>query len=393
MIETTFATGASTATPTRTALRDALAQAVRGLSRPPTIGFVFASPTVSLDDALAVAHEQHSDVAWLGCSTAGQFTERGLIRSGLVVALIGGDQMDHALRFTSALKSQRDSMGELCGGFRDLARRARERGLPVSTTVTLVDGLGGDGEALVDRLQTEVGGLHEIVGGAAGDDGKFARTVVGAGKRVGSGSAAALHLFTARRWGVGVDHGLKAVTDTMRVTKARANVVYEIDGRPALEVYRDFAKKQGVVLRAENLGPFFINNELGVVLFDTLKKARAPLSAGADGSLTCAAEIPQGAGVCILGGTRSDLLAAADRAAREASERLGGHRAAGILLFDCICRGTILDEDFDREIEAVRGVFPGVPIAGFLTYGEIARYSGRLDGWHNTTAVVAAIPA
>jgi hypothetical protein len=37
-------------------------------------------------------------------------------------------------------------------------------------------------------------------------------------------------------------------------------------------------------------------------------------------------------------------------------------------------------------------VVPGTPIAGFLTYGEIARYSGRLDGWHNTTAVVAAIP-
>ena len=41
----------------------------------------------------------------------------------------------------------------------------------------------------------------------------------------------------------------------------------------------------------------------------------------------------------------------------------------------------------------MRSVFPGVPIAGFLTYGEIARYSGRLDGWHNTTAVVTAIPA
>ena len=46
-----------------------------------------------------------------------------------------------------------------------------------------------------------------------------------------------------------------------------------------------------------------------------------------------------------------------------------------------------------REIDAIRKVFPDTPVAGFLTYGEIARFRGRLDGWHNTTTVVAAIPA
>jgi hypothetical protein len=52
----------------------------------------------------------------------------------------------------------------------------------------------------------------------------------------------------------------------------------------------------------------------------------------------------------------------------------------------------ILKDAFQREIDAVRSVFGGVPVAGFLTYGEIARYQGNLDGWHNATAVVAAIP-
>jgi hypothetical protein len=392
MGDTVSASGASSATSARVALREALNDALRRLNARPTIGFVFASPSLSLADALQMAQEQQPDATWLGCSTAGQFTERGLVRRGLCVMLFAGSDMEHVLRYSTAAKPS-DSAMELCSGLKDRAREAKRRGRTASTTVALVDGLGGDGEQLVDRVHGEVGGLHEIVGGAAGDDGKFARTFVGAGPRASSGAAAALHVFTSRRWGVGVDHGLKAVTDTMRVTKARGSVVYEIDGRPAFEIYREFAKKKGVELVAEQAGPFFINNELGVVLFDTLKKARAPLSAGPDGSLTCAAEIPQGAGVCILGGTRGDLLAAADRAAREAEERLGGHRPAGILLFDCICRGTILDEDFNREIDAVRAVFPGVPIAGFLTYGEIARYSGRLDGWHNTTAVVAAIPA
>jgi hypothetical protein len=64
-----------------------------------------------------------------------------------------------------------------------------------------------------------------------------------------------------------------------------------------------------------------------------------------------------------------------------------------VVLFDCVCRGMILEGGFGKEIDAVRSVFPDAPVAGLLTYGEIARFKGRLDGWHNATAVVTAIPA
>jgi methyl-accepting chemotaxis protein len=87
------------------------------------------------------------------------------------------------------------------------------------------------------------------------------------------------------------------------------------------------------------------------------------------------------------------MVAAARRAAEESHRNLRGAPAAAVLLFDCVCRGMILGAGFGREIEAVQSVFPGVPVAGLLTYGEIARFKGRLEGWHNTTAVVAAIPA
>ena len=85
-------------------------------------------------------------------------------------------------------------------------------------------------------------------------------------------------------------------------------------------------------------------------------------------------------------------MEAARAAAEEAKQNLAGRPAAGVLLFDCVCRGMILKEAFRREVEAVRQVFGDAPIVGFLTYGEIARYQGKLDGWHNATAVVVAIP-
>ena len=105
------------------------------------------------------------------------------------------------------------------------------------------------------------------------------------------------------------------------------------------------------------------------------------------------ADIEEGASVCILDGEPDSMVEACGRAASEAKANLKGAKAAGVLVFDCVCRGMILGDKFQREIDAVRKVFPDTPVTGFLTYGEIARFRGRLDGWHNTTTVVTAIPA
>ncbi len=199
-------------------------------------------------------------------------------------------------------------------------------------------------------------------------------------------------MFSATPWGVGVDHGLRSTTKQMRVTRASGNVVFELDGEPAFEVYVRHAAARGIHLTREDAAPYLIGNELGIHFFDRIIRARAPLSVNADGSLSCVGEIPQGSMVSILDGETQSMVEAARSAALEAKEHLGDAEAAGVLLFDCVCRGMILKDEFHQEIEAVRSVFGDVPTAGFLTYGEIARYRGRLDGWHNATAVVVAIP-
>jgi len=178
----------------------------------------------------------------------------------------------------------------------------------------------------------------------------------------------------------------------MRVTKAVGNVLYQVNNAPAFEIYREHARERGLRLSPTTASPYMIANELGIHFFDRVSRARAPLSVGTDGSLTCAAAIPEGAMISILDGEPDAMVAAATGAAEEAREHLQGAEPAGVLLFDCVCRGMNLKEAFQREIDAVRQVFGDIPVAGFLTYGEIARYQGRLEGWHNTTAVVVAIP-
>jgi hypothetical protein len=312
----------------------------------------------------------------------------------VTVLLVASDTSTARMAFADRLRADTPGVARKLSDTVAELRAVRDADEPGHlTTVLLTDGLSGTGEALVADLYDRARGSAQIVGGAAGDNGKFATTFVGAGDRVASDAAASMHIFSAQPWGVGVNHGLRSTTKQMRVTRACGNVVFELDGEPAFDAYVRHAAARGIALTQATAASYLISNELGIHFFGRVIRVRAPLALGAEGSLTCVAEIPQGSMVSILDGEPLSMVEAARSGALEAKERLGPSAPAGVLLFDCVCRGTILGDGFDREIEAVRSIFGDVPIAGFLTYGEIARYRGRLDGWHNATAVVVAIPS
>jgi hypothetical protein len=358
----------------------------------PAYGFLFATPDLDLSEALEAAREA-SGAEMIGCTTAGEITEDGLVHQSVAVMLVASEVTLQA-RYAEGLKANpRKLAGELWAGTGEVKKAASTRGHRHLTSVLFTDGLAPTGERLVSELYDQrVQSGTQIVGGAAGDEGRFAATSVGAGGRAGSDACAALHVFGSAQWGLGVDHGLRPTTKAMRVTKAEGNVVKEIEGQPAFAVYEKHAAERGVRLTKANTGAYLIANELGMHFFERISRARAPLAGGADGSLVCAGDIPRGSMVSILDGEVTSMVAAARSAAEQARAVLGKQQAAGVLLFDCVCRGMILKSEFDREVAAVRSVFRDVPIAGFLTYGEIARSNDKLDGWHNATAVVVAIP-
>jgi len=374
--------------------REAARQAREQLAgTPPSFGLLFASPDLPVGEALRAARSAAGTQQLIGCTTAGEVTERGLTHGGVAVMLVAAPRgVVESVSVPGLKDDPKRAAAELCRNFPDAQSRAHGKGLAFSTTVVLSDGLSGVGEELVRQILAHTKALHQIVGGAAGDEGRFKATLVGDPERASSNAAAAMHVFGAAPWGVGIGHGLEATTGKMAVTKAKGNVVYELDGRPAFEVYKEHAKKRGVNLAAASAGEYLIANELGVMLGDRVARARAPLSVGTDGSLTCAADVRQGSQVAILDGVPSNMVEAARAAAEEAKANLQGAKPAGVLLFDCVCRGIILKDKFQQEIDAVRSVMGDVPVAGFLTYGEIANYGGSVEAWHNTTAVCVAIP-
>jgi methyl-accepting chemotaxis protein len=388
------ATGTSILSQTEAATRSALRAGTASLRGEPSVGILFGSSKHDLGRALAVATETMPSTAFVGASTAGEITERGLTHGAMSAVLFSSDDMAFSIKTAGGISRDHGRAAQvLCSDLESASRRAQARGLANSTTVLLVDTLTSPAERLVSAMRKLSKPHHRIVGGAPGDDGALKATYTGAAGQADVDTATALHMFTRQPWGIGVEHGLRPVTEKKTVTRAKGPVIEMIDGKPAIRMFEDYIREQGLHVPADKMIEFVIRNELGVFFFDDICKVRAIHQIRPDGALVSTGEIAEGSSICIVTGEPEALITASRLAAEEAREGLKGAPAAGVLVFSCFCRTLILGQDFKREVEAIRDVFPDTPIGGFVTYGEIARFSGRLDGYHNTTVVVAAIPA
>lgn len=388
------ATGTSILSQTEAATKAALRAGMASLHGEPSVGLLFGSSKHDLRLALAVAAEAMPRTSFVGASTAGEITERGATHGGISAVLLASDDLAFSVKTAGAVsRDHARAAQQLCGDLESTSRAALARGLASSTTVLLADTLTSPAEWLVGHMRKLSKPHHRIVGGAPGDDGALKATYAGVPGQADVDTATALHLFTRQPWGIGVEHGLRPVNEKKLVTKAKGPVIEEIDGKPAFRMFEDYIRAAGLHVPADKMVEFVIRNELGVFFFDDICKVRAIHQIRPDGALVSTGEVPEGSAICIVTGTPDQLVTAVRRAAEEARQGLKGQPAAGVLVFSCFCRTLILGAEFKREVEAIREVFPDTPIGGFVTYGEIARFSGRLDGYHNTTVVVAAIPA
>ena len=245
-MSTRTGSGVSKNTDSRAAAAEAARQAQEPLDGlKPTFGIAFASPKHDLRTVLAEAEKAVPGAVWIGCTSAGEITERGLTRGGVSLMVAASDEMTVRTASVQGVKANpRAAARKLCAEFEAVAKECAMRGHRGSTTVALVDGLNGAGERLISEILEATSPLQQVVGGAAGDDGAFEATYVGRNGDGAVDAAAVLHAFGKRPWGVGVDHGLRPKSDRMQVTKADGNVVYEIEGRPAFEIYEQHASRR-----------------------------------------------------------------------------------------------------------------------------------------------------
>jgi hypothetical protein len=352
----------------------------------PKLLIVFCSQAYDLRQLLRQIRARAGDVPLIGCTTAGEIATAGPSDASVVVAALGGSGF--AVRTAVASEVS----GNLRGAGARVARSLPDRAdLPHQVVLLLSDGLAGDQQEVVRGAHGVLGAAVPLVGGCAGDDLKMSRTFQLYHDRVLSDSVVAAGIASNAPLGIGVRHGWRRVGEPMLVTSSAANRVYTLDDRPALDAY---LMRLGVSEPAdqEGLARLALTHPLGLSRRSGEDMARF-IGGGdfAQRSLSCIAEVPQGALVWVMEGHAQSVLEATDAACGDSLAALGGRPPLGMIAFDCIARRAVLGERGIRsEISRLAAMASGAPVAGFYTYGEIARVRG-VRGFHNQTLVVLAI--
>jgi hypothetical protein len=327
-------------------------------------------------------------VPLIGCTTAGEIATTGPSDASVVVSAFGGEGFAVETAFAT------DASRDLRAAGAQVARCVPTRAdLPHKVLLLLSDGLAGDQQEVVRGAYGVLGAGVPLVGGCAGDDLKMTRTLQFHGDRVLTDSVVAAGIASEAPLGIGVRHGWRRVGDPMLVTGSSGNRVYTLDDRPALDVYLErLGADEPDGSDQEGLARLALTHPLGLSRPGGEEQVRF-IGGGdvAERSLSCIAEVPQGALVWIMEGDERSVLEATEAAAGDSLAALDGQSPLGMIAFDCIARrGVLGNEGIRSEIGRLATIASGAPVAGFYTYGEIARTHGP-RGFHNQTLVVLSV--
>ncbi|MFN0092409.1 MAG: FIST signal transduction protein [Acidimicrobiales bacterium] len=364
--------------------------ALADLDGPRTLVLAFAAS--ELVDAPAPLHELARTFprsVIMGCSTAGEI--RGdLVGDGSVsvaVARFARARLSpvHALASGGAYAAGR-SIAEQLGGAGDSAgdSTAELRGVFV-----LSDGLAVNGSDLARGLSAGLAPGVTITGGLAADGSRFARTWVLVDGEPVEGAISAVGLAGA---GLTVGHGTGGGWEIFgperTVTRAEGNVLYELDGKPALALYKTYLGERASGLPATALlFPLAVRSahSAAAALVRTVLAVDE-----ADQSMTFAGDIPEGGRAQLMHAGFERLVHGA-HAAAAAVER-GGEGPTLAVGISCVGRRLALGERVEEELEAVTAALPaGAEVVGFYSYGEISPFGFSSCELHNQTMTVTTL--
>jgi hypothetical protein len=317
----------------------------------------------------------------IGCSTAGEIHGTEVSDGTLAVAV---------LEFTSTtprvVAVPITAAGSHASG-RELGSTLAARDL--KALFILSDGLDVNGSDLVSGLTGTLPPGVVVTGGLAGDGPRFERTWVIVDGKPASGFATAVGLYgDAVRVGHGSKGGWDIFGPERTVTRSRGNVVYELDGRAVLTLYKEYLGDLASDLPASGLlFPLALRSP-----GDGEPLVRTILAVNEESqSLVFAGDVPQGHRVQLMQANFDRLVDGAEDAAASASL---GRTVPGSLCvaISCVGRRLVLGERTEDELEAtVYALPPRTEQVGFYSYGEISPYAGGSCALHNQTMTLTTI--
>ncbi len=351
-----------------------------------TLVLVFSEPdSTPYQHALNELQQKYPQAIIAGCSTVASIFNEHLLENALVVGVI----QFHATRLALTSAELRHDQDSLLAG-KHIATQLNAPDL--KGILILSDGLNTQGSELLRGMASVINQRNvTIVGGLASDKMEFAHTWVWSNGKPTTHRALGIGFYSEKLvFASHAQDGFKPFGPERLITRAEKNVLYEIDGHPALQLYKEYLGDH-----ANNLPKMALHFPLAI--WNEAKDhyvVRTVVSMDeSTQSLSFVADIPAGYHAQLMYGSFDNLLDGAELAARNLANTLPPTQPVLALTISCSGRKLVMSEDTDQELEATLSTFPkGSQQFGFYSYGELAPIAfGGQCGLHNETMTLTVM--
>jgi hypothetical protein len=378
--------------------REAAEQALKeaGLSKPDFV-FMFASIGYDQHSLLRAIRETTGGAPLSGCSAEGTINGDDADESNfsVVVIAISSDELHWSNGIATGLADDPRAVGQQVA--QDL--------LPNLSAETI--GLFVFPDGMTDNLDPFFAGLEgnlpserflPLWGGGAGNNLNLEEpTYQYCDDEVISGGVSYALLSGEALPGWAISHGMMPIGGERIVTRSEGNVIYEIDGKPAVEVLKEYLPegalandrdwmRYAISLALTFKAPIYMKDEEYVV-------RGVPGVKMADGSIVVQSEVQEGSSVWLSSRDKEKISTGFDRMAAQIKEQLEGEKPKLVFQFECLTRGKSMFREQEKlqVLQRFRqSVGPDVPWAGFYTIGEIGPVE-KHNLRHLYTSVVLAL--
>jgi hypothetical protein len=351
-------TGSTTSTDAKAAAAELVERAKAGLEGTPTLAILFATTQYDTESLVSGVSELLGGVPlWGGSSSTGVFQDAGWVTSD------GGAASLMLIADRSAGVGVAAVGDDAVAAGREAAKAALEQLGGEATALLTIAFMGPEEDILKGIAQVAPG--VPVVGGSSSDhspDGKF--------QQFANGHAFKNHFAIAALGGpVGYafTNGYRLTGKKATVTRASGRRAFELDGRPAMDVYTEWVGKPASEIGGGAILAFSVQYPL---LFhkDGITYSAHPVNSNEDGSVDFGAAMSPGMLLELGENTVNGLLAEAGNAVHKAAQGVGHPKA--ILLVYCGGRAIALGDrikEIPGELEHTLG---HVPWVGYLAFGE-----------------------
>jgi hypothetical protein len=378
--------------------REAAEQALEkaGVDRPDLV-FMFATVGYDQHSLLRAVRVATGDAPLTGCSGEGTINGDDADESNfsVVVTAISSEELQWTNGLAAGLKADPRAVG----------KRVAKELLPHLSSDTI--GLFVFPEGRAENFDHFFAGLEEnlpsdqflpLWGGGAGNDLKLGKpTYQYCDDEVITDGVSYALLSGEAHTAWAISHSVIPIGGERVVTRSKGNVIYEIDGKPATDVFKEYLPEDalaanrdwvryGISLALSFKAPSYMKDEEYVV-------RGVPQLSLTDGSITVQTEVEEGTSIWFSSRDKEKITTGFDRMATQIEEQLAGEKPELVFQFECVTRGKLMFRE-QEKLQLLRqfrqSLDAEVPWVGFYTIGEIGPVDEHND-IHRLASVVLAL--